>query len=137
METRKTQKDVYELGEIDGYEAACEYSSCSDPDHPESDILTAVIEADNWDGNLINALRGDETAKYLIDHDPIHDPNRQSRRQKGETTVRIPTDKSVTKRFWPKVRKGPSCWTWQARRNGLGYGEMGVGSRTDGSRARP
>lgn len=44
-------------------------------------------------------------------------------------------DKSVIDRFWPKVEKGPDCWDWTGSRDSSGYGNMGIGSRTDGTRA--
>jgi HNH endonuclease len=39
-------------------------------------------------------------------------------------------------RFWEKVdKRGPEdCWEWTGSRHGQGYGLMGVGSRTTGSR---
>lgn len=29
------------------------------------------------------------------------------------------------KRFWDKVKKGDSCWEWQAAQDGFGYGRFG------------
>lgn len=42
----------------------------------------------------------------------------------------------VVERFWPKVAKrGPDdCWLWTAQTNPAGYGQIGVGSLTDGTR---
>jgi len=43
------------------------------------------------------------------------------------------TDKS---RFWEKVdvRGKEDCWTWKAAVSPRGYGQMGIGSRLDGTR---
>ena len=53
-------------------------------------------------------------------------------------------DEKTIARFWSKVDKdGPvpvhrpelgPCWLWTAYRNSDGYGQFGVGSRTDGTR---
>jgi len=43
---------------------------------------------------------------------------------------------SIEKRFWSKVRKEPgakACWEWTASKR-HGYGNFGVGSRSDGTR---
>ena len=33
-------------------------------------------------------------------------------------------------RFWSKVEKGETCWTWQATRSDLGYGRFNLGDTT-------
>ena len=48
----------------------------------------------------------------------------------------IPTfgDPRLPPRFWSKVRVLPNdCWEWTGTRNGVGYGRLGIGSRTDSS----
>jgi len=37
-------------------------------------------------------------------------------------TISGPEPKSLEIRFWPKVKKTPSCWLWQGRTNWAGYG---------------
>lgn len=43
--------------------------------------------------------------------------------------------KSLASRFWPRVSHDvdSDCWIWTGSVNKLGYGTMGVGSRSDGS----
>ncbi len=43
-------------------------------------------------------------------------------------------DGETEKRFWDRVQKSDGCWEWTGSRNKGGYGQLGVGSRTDGSR---
>ena len=38
------------------------------------------------------------------------------------------------KRFWDKVDKSGDCWLWTASCRPNGYGQIGIGSRSDGSR---
>ncbi len=33
----------------------------------------------------------------------------------------------MSRRFWPKVRKGDGCWEWTASKHPDGYGQFGVG----------
>lgn len=37
-------------------------------------------------------------------------------------------------RFWSKVDKSGDCWLWTGARECHGYGSIGVGSRSDGTR---
>jgi len=37
--------------------------------------------------------------------------------------------KPVSERFWPKVKKGPGCWEWQASLTSTGYGQIMVDHR--------
>jgi hypothetical protein len=41
---------------------------------------------------------------------------------------------TVAARFWAKVAKTDTCWLWTASQNGRGYGQFGIGSRTDGTK---
>ena len=44
-------------------------------------------------------------------------------------------DTRLPPRFWSKIRVlANGCWEWIAYRNGSGYGVIGIGSITDGSR---
>jgi len=48
-----------------------------------------------------------------------------------------PVPKSLAERFWAKVDQsgGPdACWPWQGAKDGMGYGQLTVGSVVDGSR---
>lgn len=40
----------------------------------------------------------------------------------------------IDPRFWSKVAKSGGCWEWTAALTRAGYGVIGVGSKTDGSR---
>lgn len=42
----------------------------------------------------------------------------------------------IEERFWEKVRKAgdDDCWPWLGHRNEYGYGQMRIGSMTDGTR---
>lgn len=33
---------------------------------------------------------------------------------------------SIARRFWAKVAKGPSCWTWTGATDGAGYGQLRI-----------
>lgn len=37
--------------------------------------------------------------------------------------------KTIEERFWAKVRKGPGCWEWTARRDPSGYGRFAFRGR--------
>ena len=41
---------------------------------------------------------------------------------------------SLNHRFWSKVRKSEQCWEWVGAKYPSGYGALGVGSRSDGTR---
>ena len=45
-----------------------------------------------------------------------------------------PKPRPIGERYWSKVQKGESCWPWRACRTKRGYGQILVGSRTDGTR---
>lgn len=50
-----------------------------------------------------------------------------------------PKPKSISERFWKKVKKGSSidsCWLWIGAQDGYGYGQLATGSMIDGSRRR-
>ena len=40
----------------------------------------------------------------------------------------------MMRRFWEKVMKSSGCWIWKGAHNQEGYGSIGIGSRTDGTR---
>lgn len=42
---------------------------------------------------------------------------------------------SMAERFWKKVKKTRGCWLWNGAITTGGYGCLGIGSRTDGTRA--
>lgn len=42
----------------------------------------------------------------------------------------------VDDRFWSKVDASGDCWEWKASTDKDGYGQYGVGSRTDNSRTK-
>lgn len=50
------------------------------------------------------------------------------------TVTRGPKPKSVEARFWTKVHKTDGCWLWTACCDKKGYGAIGIGSRSDGTR---
>ena len=41
---------------------------------------------------------------------------------------------TLANRLWARVRRTESCWLWLGSTGGHGYGTMGDGSRTDGTR---
>ncbi len=40
----------------------------------------------------------------------------------------------IERRFWPKVKLGEGCWEWTASLNSGGYGQLSVGSRSEGTK---
>jgi hypothetical protein len=39
------------------------------------------------------------------------------------------TERSLSERFWTKVRKTDNCWIWTGAKKQRGYGVIGIGSR--------
>lgn len=44
--------------------------------------------------------------------------------------LRAEADAACASRFWSKVRRGSSCWTWSGRIGDRGYGQFDDGDRT-------
>lgn len=47
-----------------------------------------------------------------------------------------PKPASLEERFFRYVKKTPGCWIWTGNKYRCGYGQIGIGSRTDNSRTK-
>lgn len=60
----------------------------------------------------------------------------KGRKHSPEAKVKVATAKKqdLAARFWAKVEKTDDCWNWMGCRQKIGYGNVTVGSRIDGTK---